>query len=219
VSYVNGPWVEAYAGFSAVPDTVYGYAGATIGINHSLNQSGFVFRLGGGDGHYKYNLAPGLSHGVDFQDGEVMIGYQAFLGATRVTGFIGANVQDDHNTADPSANVHGTKWGIEGQGEIYTPLNDRWFLYGLGTISSVWNSYLVMGKVGYNITPIVSVGPEVMALGSQRFDATRAGSFVGFNITPTAQLILSGGYSWDERRNSLNDHSGAYGAVHIQASF
>ena len=219
VSYVNGPWVQAFGGFVAAPDSQYGYAGAVVGINHNLNQDGWLFRIAGGDGHYKYNLAPGLSHGVNFQTGDIMAGYQAFLGTTRVTGYVGANVEDHHNGGDPLATINGTKWGIKGQGEIFAPLNQSWFLYGLGTVSSVWNNYFVMGKVGYNITPLISVGPEVIALGNERFDATRAGSFIGFNITPSAEIILSGGYSWDERRNNLNDHSGAYAAIHIRGLF
>jgi hypothetical protein len=108
---------------------------------------------------------------------------------------------------------------MKGHSEIFAPINQYVYLYGLGTVSSVWNNYFVMGKAGFNVSPLISIGPEVMALGNDRFDAVRAGPFVGFNITPSAQLIFSGGYSWDERRNSLNDHSGPYGTVHIRQTF
>lgn len=219
VPYLTGPWVEVFAGFVAAPQSEYGYAGGVVGINHNLKQDGWLIRVAGGDGHYKYNLAPGVSHGVDFQAGDIEVGYQTFIGATRLSGYVGANVEDHHNSSDPLATINGTKWGIKGQGEIFAPLNQYWYLYALGTVSSVWNNYFVMGKAGYNITPFISVGPEVMALGNDRFDAVRVGSFIGFNITPAAQIILSGGYSWDERRNSVNDHSGAYAAVHIRSTF
>jgi cellulose biosynthesis protein BcsS len=95
----------------------------------------------------------------------------------------------------------------------------RRYLFGLGSISSVWTSYLVQGKLGYQATPIVSIGPETMALGNDRFDEVRVGGFVGFNITPAAQLIASGGYARDSHANSLNNHSGGYGTVHLRTSF
>jgi Cellulose biosynthesis protein BcsS len=77
----------------------------------------------------------------------------------------------------------------------------------------------LIAKLGYQVTPLVSVGPEGMFIGNDRFSEARAGAFVGFNVTPAAQLIFSGGYAWDTRSNSLNDHSGGYGTVHVRWVF
>ncbi len=217
--YTPDPWLLLYGGFTAAPDSWYAYAGGVAALNRNLNQGGWLFRIAGGTGHYKYNIVPGLSNGVDFQTGDVMVGYQAYLGATRVTGYIGANVENHDNNADPLAKLKGTKWGIKGQGEIFTPLNQYWYVYALGSISSVWSNYLVMGKVGYNATPWLSIGPEVMALGNDRYDAIRTGPFIAFKIGSAADLILSGGYTWDQRSDYLNDHSGAYGSIHLRGSF
>jgi hypothetical protein len=216
---VNGPWLELFGGYVASPDSSYGYAGAVAAINRNLNKDGWLFRIAGGAGRYKYNIVPGMSDGVDFQTGEIMVGYQTFIGTTRISGYVGPNVEDHHNNTDPLAIMNGTKWGIKGQGEIFAPLNQNWFLYGMGSFSTVWNNYFVMGKAGYNISPIVSIGPEVIQLGNERFDSFRTGPFVQFNVTPSAQLIFSGGYAWDERKDSVNDHSGAYGSVHVRATF
>jgi Cellulose biosynthesis protein BcsS len=213
------PWLQLFAGLVVVKDSTYGYAGGVAALNRNLNQDGWLVRLAGGDGHYKYNIVPGLSNGVDFQTGEFMIGYQKYFGDTRVTGYVGANVEDHHNGSDPLAVINGTKFGIKGQGEIFAPINPYWYFYGQGSISSVWNNYFLMAKAGYNISPVVSVGPEVISLGNERFDAVRVGPFIGFNATPSAQIILSGGYSWDTRRDNVNDHSGAYGTIHIRATF
>jgi hypothetical protein len=202
-----------------VPDSTYGYVGGVAALNRNLTQDGWLVRLAGGAGHYKYNIVPGVSNDVNFQTGDLMVGYQKYFGATRVTGYVGANVEDHHNGSDPLATMNGTKFGIKGQGEILAPINQYWYLYGQGSISSVWNNYFVMAKAGFNISPAISIGPEVMALGNDRFNAVRVGPFIGFNVTPSAQIILSGGYSWDTRSDSLNDHSGAYGAVHMRANF
>jgi hypothetical protein len=219
VPNMSGPSAYVYGGYVTVPDSWYAYAGAVAGIGHSLSQDGWLFRIGGGDGHYNYNMMPGVGHGADFQNGEAMIGYQAFVGNTHISGYVGANVEDHHNSGDPFAVMKGTKWGVKGQGEIFTELNKDWYVFGLGTISSVWNNYLVMGKAGYNITPTISIGPEVMQLGNVRFDAIRTGPFIAWKVTPFVHLIFSGGYSWDERANSLNDHSGVYGSVYVSAAF
>jgi hypothetical protein len=219
VPYLTGPWLELFGGLVVAPDSTYGYAGGVVAFNHDLNKDGFLFRVAGGDGHYKYDIVPGVGNGVDFQTGEVMVGYQAYFGPTRITGYVGANVEDHHNNTDPLAFINGTKWGVKGQGEILTPIGQSVYLYGQASYSSVWNNYFVMGKAGYNITPAISIGPEVVSLGNDRFDAVRVGPFIGINITPSAQIILSGGYSWDTRNDNINNQNGAYGALHVRVTF
>ena len=66
----------------------------------------------------------------------------------------------------------------------------------------------MIGKLGYLATPLVSIGPEIMVLSHDRFNQVRSGRVVAFNVTSSAQIILSGGYAWDMRRDSLNDQSG-----------
>jgi hypothetical protein len=218
IPYVQGPGLELYGGLSVVPHSIYGYGGGVYGFNGNLNQDGWLLRISGGGGHYSYYRAAGLSQGVNFENGNVAIGYQTFLGTTRLSGYIGADVENDDNS-DPLAQIHGTKWGVRGQGEIYAPFGNVGYVYLLGTMSSVWNSYLALGKVGFNLTNSISIGPEAMALGNDRFDSVRVGPFISFAIMPNVDLIVSGGYSWDTRRDSLNDDSGAYGNLHLRALF
>jgi hypothetical protein len=130
----------------------------------------------------------------------------------------GANVEH-HDNPDPNARVKGTKWGGKVQAEAFTTINPTWYALLLGNYSTAFESYFVLGKLGYRVSPAISVGPEGIAMGNQRFDAVRAGGFVAFEITSSASIIVSGGYSWDERRNSLNDNSGAYGTVHVRVLF
>jgi hypothetical protein len=218
VPYVQGPWLELFGGLSVAPHSVFGYAGGVYAFNRNLNRDGWLFRVAGGDGHYEYNRAVGLSQGVDFQAGTVSVGYQAFLGTTRISGYVGADVEH-HDNSDPLAAIAGTKWGVKGQGEIYAPIGSAAYAYVLGTISSVWSNYLVLGKLGYNITNTISVGPEVMALGNERFDAVRVGPFISISLMQNIDLIVSGGYSWDSRRNTLNDDSGGFANLHLRAVF
>ena len=112
--------------------------------------------------------------------------------------------------------MKGTRGGAKLQGEIYAPLGPTWYFFALANVSSVFSSYYTQAKLGYRVMPGIAIGPEVQALGNERFDNVRFGPFVAFDIAPRAQVILSGGYSWDERRDAVNDHSGGYASIHIR---
>ena len=217
-AYLAGPWFTLFSGVTASPDSIYGEAGAVFALGHNLDTPGWLFRIKGGGGHYEYNRAPGLKQGVDFETGDLMLGYQTLVGRARITAYFGGSVEH-HDNPDPLATVKGTRGGAKFQGEIYAPLNDRMYFFALGSISSVFTFYYTQAKVGYKVMPGIAVGPEVQALGNDRFDNVRLGPFVAFDIAPRAQLILSGGYSWDTRRDSLNDHSGGFASAHVRGEF
>jgi len=210
--------LELFGGLSVISHSTYGYAGGVYAFNRNLDRNGWLLRIAGGYGRYDYYRTAGLNQGVDFQNGTVSIGYQAFLGTVRLSGYVGADVEH-HDNNDPLAEIEGTKWGVKGQGEILAPFGGVGYAYLLGTMSSVWNNYLVLGKLGYNITNAISVGPQVMALGNKRFDNLRAGPFIAIAVLPNVDLILAGGYNWDTRGNSLNDTSGGYADLHLRARF
>lgn len=218
VTAAPAAWVNLFGGAAVVPDAYYFDAGAVVALNRNLAQPGFLVRINGGAGHYVYNRTATLEQGVDFQAGELMIGYQTFFGATRLSAYIGPNVEH-HDNPDPLADVAGTRWGVKAQGEIFAPLSDNLYLFGLGNVSSAWSSYFLMGKLGYKVLPSIAVGPEAAALGNDRYDAVRAGGFLAFDVGAMSQIIVSGGYSWDTNSDALNDHSGAYATLHIRTSF
>lgn len=214
----GAPWLDIFGGVAVDRSGWFADAGFVAAFSKDLTKSGWLLRARGGGGHYSYNVAPGVAQGVDYQVGELMVGYQAFINQTRISLYLGANVEN-HNNPDPLATITGTKWGVKGQGEIFTSLSPNMYALLMGSYSTAFNSYFAMGKLGYKVTNNVSIGPEVAALGNDRFDAVRAGAFVGFDVTKSTMVILSGGYSWDERRNALNDNSGGYGTLHVRSLF
>lgn len=215
----GGPWGQLWAGVDVAPDSTFGYAGGVFALNGgNLYRDGWLFRVSGEGGNYRYNLFPGVSNGVDAEAGDLMVGYQTFLGAMRLTGYLGGYIENDNNP-DPAATVTGTRAGVKIQGEIFTPLVASWYGFGLASYTSAWNNFLLVGRLGDQINPVFSVGPEVMGLGNDRYDEVRAGGFFSYSFTPLAQFIVSAGYNWDTRANSLNDHSGGYATVHMRSAF
>jgi hypothetical protein len=215
------PWINVFGGFAAAPHSYFGDAGAVFALNRNLNTDGWLLRLRGGAGHYEYNRTASLEQKVDFEVGELMLGYQTFIGpATRVSFYAGANVEN-HDNDDPLAKVKGTKWGFKGQGEIFHQFNASWYGLLLGTYSTAFDSYFILGKLGYKVSPAVAVGPEVAFLGNDRFDRIHVGGFVAFDVNwaTASQIILSAGYAIDTRDNSLTNNDGVYGKVHLRASF
>jgi hypothetical protein len=210
---IVGPAAVYFAGLAVAPHTWFADAGAVWAFNRNLNVDGALLRVRGGTGEYEYLFTPFLQSSVDFHLGEIMVGYQRFIGNVRYSGYIGVQVQSHDNNTDPLG-IDGTRWGVTAQGEVFAPTSTGYALV-LGQISSVYSSYFVMGKLGFNTAPNFSVGPEVAALGNKRFDAVRAGVFGAFNWTPNAQVIVSGGYNWDSG-NAFRDNDGAYGTVHVR---
>jgi hypothetical protein len=215
-STVQIPWLELFGGAGAAPESDYGYVGMTGAFNHDLQREGWVFRVVGGGGTYSYNRVTGLRQSANYQTGDLAVGYQIFLNGIRISGFLGANVEH-HANDDPFALVKGTRGGVKGQAEVFAPVDGFGYVYALGTFSSVWNNYLALGKLGYRLTDRISAGPELLAIGNVRYDAVHTGPFVSFSITPSTDIIVSVGYSWDRRRDSLNDNSGAYGSIHLRS--
>jgi hypothetical protein len=207
-----------FGGFSDSPQTAYGYVGGLYSFNQNLWQDGWVVRIAGGDGEYSYNSVPGLKRTVGFQNGDMSLGYRTYLGSVQITGYLGGYAENDAN-GDPFAAIKGTNAGIKGQGEIYAPLGASAYFYALGTMTSVLSNYLLLGKFGYRTADTVSFGPEIMAVGNEVFSGVRAGPFLSFALTRQTELVVSGGYNWDTRRNGVNDNSGGYATIFVLSSF
>jgi hypothetical protein len=218
MTVTSGPWINPFGGFAVDDSGWFGDIGAVAAINGNLNTAGWLVRVRGGGGHYEYNRTPALVQGVDYQVGDFMLGYQWISGPTRFSFYAGANVEH-HDNNDPLATVAGTEWGFKVQGEVFTNFAPNWYGLVLATYSTAFDSYFALGKIGYNVNSFVSIGPEVVAMGNERFDAVRTGPFVAFNVTPATMIIVSGGYSWDTNSTALNDNSGGYGTVHVRSLF
>lgn len=219
VAPVYHPWLNVFGGFAVAPGSWFADMGAVWAADRNLDDDGWVFRLRGGFGNYDYKLFSGVKNSVDFQTGEAMIGYHKFWGSSRLSVYGGANIENHQNGGDPAAKVNGTKVGAAAQIEWFQMVGDRSYLVLMATGSTAFDSYFTMAKYGFILAPAWSIGPEVAALGNDRFDARRGGGFVAWSATPSTQVIFSAGYTYDARHDALNDHSGVYGTLHVTARF
>jgi hypothetical protein len=210
------PWMEVFGGFAADAAAHYGDMGAVFALNRNINIDGWMLRINGGAGNYRYARTATFDQHVAFQTGEVMLGYQWYLThGARFSAYLGGYAEH-HDNPDPFAEVHGTRGGVKAQVEYYAPLSDRTFVFLMANGVSVWNGYFAIGKLGYRLTNTVSIGPELTALGNDRFGAVRTGPWIGFNVYGT-EIFVSGGYSWDTKdNNAFRNNDGAYGTVHLR---
>jgi hypothetical protein len=211
-------WLNVFGGVAVVPDSWFADIGAVWAFDRNLDDNGWVGRIRGGYGNYEYFRAPGLVQSTDFQTAEIMLGYHWFIGRTRISLYGGPGVEH-HASSDPGATVKGTRWGANGQVELFSMLTDTTYVVLMAHGSTAFDSYFTLAKVGFQVLPQISIGPEASLLGNERFDARRGGGFVAWSATPSMQVILSGGYTRDARRDTLNDHSGGYGTLHITSRF
>jgi hypothetical protein len=148
-----------------------------------------------------------------------MLGYQVYLGATRLMAYGGVELQN-HENADPNAVERGATIGGKGLVEFYSPFGEKLFGWGMATLSSNYTSFFSKAKLGYRIADTISIGPEGMAQGSSQYNQTSAGGAISFRVFGV-ELQFSGGYLWDlrSRGGASSDASGPYGVVGLSGRF
>jgi hypothetical protein len=213
------PMVDIFGGFSIQPYSQYGYAGGVAALNGNITTNGFLTRLSIGVGGYSYQTLPGMRQAVSLQQSDAMLGYQFYLGATRLIASGGVELMN-HENADQNAVERGATIGGKGLIEVYSPFSEKVFGWGMATLSSNYTSYFSKAKVGYRLTDRISIGPEGMAQGSTQYDQTSAGGAVSWRVLGV-ELQLSGGYLWDlrSRGGASSDATGLYGAVGLSGRF
>lgn len=236
-------WLEGWTGFGFQNNFYGGWLGANIALNptHDTNTDGFLLRLEGVMGHYNYPttvLPSGMSE-VGLSGGSAMLGYRKIVGSATLSGYVGANVEDDANP-DPTANIRGTATGVKFLGEVYSRLSTNQDFYGQAFFTTAFDSWFVLARPGFAITPNIWIGPEGMlmgdgqgpfvgaggctnpggGLGSCRYDEGRVGGFIHL-IYPSQPLFgdwtISGGYRVPMLTNGGPD--GYYGQIGLSFRF
>lgn len=205
--------------FSGVDVAKYSYsalAGALIAPSQNLDTSGLrVFLLGDG-GTYKYPGDNGFIRGIH-TGGEVLAGYGLEGDNYSINLLAGVNAINHMLSAvDTENRVQGTAFGAKVHGDAWVNPTARTLLYGEAEYSTAFGTYFAKAKLGYDVTKDsqVFVGPEVVALGDQRFNQWRAGLHVTQMKFGKLQVDVSGGYARDNVGGG-----GAYTTIEFSRNF
>jgi hypothetical protein len=189
------PWLGLSGGVAYDPRSVVGYGSVVLTLNRNLWAEGFQLRADLAGGYYKYTGGSFTNANVGFVQADVLLGYQAKVGRTWISAFVGPDFQD-HNNPDLHADIRGDYVGARTILEIYRPIGKNLVFSGFGSYSTILSSYDVSGQLSARISPKLSIGPQLSALGATNFSEIRAGG-VALLDGKYGQWSLAAGYSWN----------------------
>jgi hypothetical protein len=202
------PQVEAWSGTEVFRNVWSIYAGGTYAPLGSVIREGLRVRAVAGYGGYSYP-SPGSSgafHGTVFF-ADLLAGHQAQFGTLTVK-ILGGLTVTDRDVDDPGGHT-GTDWGGKIVLETWWNVTDQtWTSVDLSwtTLNDV---YGVRARMGWRMTPMLSIGVEAASTGNLDYDAARLGGFVRYEWM---------GGEWSVSAGAAGDGPGS-GAVDLQGAF
>jgi len=212
---------EVFGGGDVTGHSWFGYVGGVVAPMSDINESGVLLRGLFGYGEYEYGTRfPGAVGGIpttvdgEITTGEIMGGYQLAGPNTVLKVFAGVQFQDhDLSPNDVRNPVRGGETGAKFQGEIYQNLSESVWASAIGTYSTSFDTYWTRGRLGFEVAPDWSIGPEAGIFGNDRFDQWRVGGFARRQFGSNA-LTLNAGFA-DDR----NEGDSAYGGATYSLRF
>ncbi|HJU32178.1 MAG TPA: cellulose biosynthesis protein BcsS [Hyphomicrobiaceae bacterium] len=199
------PHFEFWVGASAFRNVWSIYSGTTVAPFGSVQEDGARLRLTGGYGEDRYSSqTPAGSRSFrgrgSFAD--LLIGYHAQLGNLTLKAFAGPTLADRQTTpSDPATTSLGMDWGGKAVLETWWNIGERtWTAVDLSW-ASLHDSYSARVRLGWRLTPAISIGVEASAVGSEGSDIAGAGGFLRYE-TATGELSFSGGVTNDRLREN-----------------
>ena len=199
------PHFEFWGGASAYRNVWSIYSGSTVAPFGGVQEDGARLRLTGGYGEDRYSSkTPAGSQTFrgrgSFAD--LLLGYHAQLGSLTLKAFAGATMADRQITpSDPTATLLGTDWGGKVVLETWWNIGERtWTAVDLSW-ASLHETYSARARVGWRLTPALSIGIEASGIGSEGSDIAGAGGFLRYE-TASGELSFSGGVTSDRLRES-----------------
>ena len=208
--------VLAFSGVDVSKYSASALAGALIAPYKDLDTSGLRFYLTGEGGAYKYPTDGSFVRGT-YASGDVLAGYGFEGDNYSINLLAGVNAVNHMLSAiDTEIRVQGTAFGAKVRGDAWVNPTPKTLTYGEAEYSTAFRTYYAKAKFGYDITKDsqVFVGPEIAALGDERFNQWRAGIHVTQMRFGKIQVDVSAGYAND---NVVG--GGAYTNVELSRNF
>jgi hypothetical protein len=197
--FVSGS-AEVWTGVNATRHAWSSYGGVNWAPLGKLEDDGFRLRVAGGYGEYRYSgTVAGLTQTIYGSAGfaDLLAGYQVGLGALTLKAFAGATF-DDHvlTPFDASNPVSGSARGVKAAIEGWLNVTSLMWAQFDASYATAHRSYNTRLRLGYRVTPAISVGVEGGALGNAASDSGRGGGFVRYEWRG-GEISASGGVSGD----------------------
>lgn len=207
-----------FSGSDWAKDSSYFYSGVIYALNRDLGRDGVVLRGFAGVPMFEYDGGAETIDGDGIQ-GDLMIGYMWQRPFATFSAFVGVEYQDyDLTPDDPTNKVRGSETGFKLAADLASAYESPLYFNLSGSYSTAFDSYWAQGRIGYNAGRFV-IGPEVIAMGSEGFDARRVGGFatLRFELSPaiSSEITVYAGHQFvdDEGGESSRGGEGTYGGV------
>ena len=220
VSSAQAAGSKVWTGVDFGPKSYYTYVGGVTGLTgqNILNQDGWLLRASAGYGQYNYDTVAVAGGNVDgkVKDGDLMLGYGHEITNGRITGYIGAETQDQNlSPNDVNDAVRGAAAGLKAQAELELKPVDKVSANVVGSYSTAFRTYWTHGDVGYDLG-YVTVGPEVGFIGNSAYNQSRfGGALSNIKLCDFAKAKVYAGYADTQGLGA----SGAYGGLGLSANF
>lgn len=241
----KGPATNIYGGYNYASPQNFGFGGVTYSVDHDLNKSGFLVDFNNFIGTYRFNS---LNSGIEiaskgsFQGGMLSGGYHLVTPKYSVFNLLLGvellNFQMENSTNQCTAgtfsdretcqynilqalglfNPKETDYGFQISGNAYIPLSEKTYVYASGLYAVVWDTYTVLGKFGYWLTPKLSVGPQVSrlsfsVLGKNTISGVSPAATASYFFASNFSVNASAGYYIDTSSKNVSPNSGFAGSL------
>lgn len=236
---VPAPWREVWAGVDATSNSWSVYTGMTVSPFGSIHHDGLRVRVAGGYGAYSYQgtkwrgtidkgVPIGKEHNqtyrVDVSFADLLAGYHATFGVLTIKGFAGVAVEgsvpdpipgsqvsepDGTVTEYRGGNIAAPRWGAKVALETWLEMSPHLWA-SLDVSATLANEmYASRLRLGYRVTPELSLGLEGAATGNFEYDGQRGGLFARYAWS-SGEVAISAGTV-----NELTEVTGAYGTLNV----
>jgi opacity protein-like surface antigen len=208
--------VLAFTGFDGAKYAYSALAGALIAPYRDLDTTGLRFFILSDAGVYKYPAEGELIRGT-YETADLLAGY-AFEGDNYSINLLAGGNASNHmlSEVDPENRVQGTAFGVKARADAWVNPTKQTLTYAEAEYSTAFQTYYAKLKLGYDITKDKEIffGPEVAALGDERFNQWRVGAHITQVKLGKVEVDVSGGYAHDSSVGAS-----AYGNVELSTHF
>ena len=208
--------IQSFSSLDVGKYAVDGTVGGLFALTKDFEKSGPRLYLEGGAGWYKFFSTGGAVNGV-YSSGNVLGGYGWQGEQYELNLLAGLRAENDMlSVIDRGDPVQGTAAGVMVRADTTVNPTKQTLFYAEGEYSTAFQYYYTSAKYGYDITAgkEIFAGPEVTALGDQRYKEWRVGGHISQIKFGKLEVDLSAGF---EHNSSVGN--GAYGEILVSRGF